>query len=553
MAVSFVRQLGSESGVQLNPLRDDSDIPQRGNADQVFAIVMRATRGRIDKPFRVNRGNAIQKLGKGVQMRVSALYEAWVHVIEALSNGAQEAVVQRMAPADAEIKWAVLGKVATDYTSWTTLAQDASGNFVEPAAWLLAVKHLECHNDGIIIEHHAAEKKAAGVQVANDYITLRIKDKDGVLLYDFYGSLSPTAKDDYGRSAYLPDVVAARTDCVIVRVGSFADTASIPVASASYGYDATNKDKWVKSGVLVCFDEKSTAYTATDYRRFCENLQYSQLDYAYIASGGTQSSALIGELAKLSFETNRQFRLDVPGNLSVDAAITFVEQLNLGANTSAYLMHVFWAPLQSEDPTGVNPKGYFGTSALNIAYACKRNAMTNAKGLAPKHYPIAGKNWAVNRSLITQSVRLTSQELNALADARINPVVHETFSGGGLYVFRDCLTSAPVKNSIIKLISTAEMASFIDDAVTRACKDVLQLPMNIAIKRASDFLTQLFEDCQATGWLVPSNQSEMGGKAWRFVCVPDESRPYDRMSVTYWLCYEGTNRQTCVSQFTVAR
>jgi hypothetical protein len=48
MSTAFVRQLGSESGVQLNPLRDNSEIPTTDNSDQVFGIMMRATRGRID-------------------------------------------------------------------------------------------------------------------------------------------------------------------------------------------------------------------------------------------------------------------------------------------------------------------------------------------------------------------------------------------------------------------------------------------------------------------------------------------------------------------------
>ena len=88
MTVAFVRQLGAESGVQLNPLRDNSEIPSTDNSDQIFGIMMRATRGRIDKPFVVDSGNVYTKLGKGEPIRKNALNEAWVHVVEALSNGA---------------------------------------------------------------------------------------------------------------------------------------------------------------------------------------------------------------------------------------------------------------------------------------------------------------------------------------------------------------------------------------------------------------------------------------------------------------------------------
>ena len=57
---------------------------------------------------RQDRGNVTRKLGKGEQIRISALNEAWVHVVEALNNGAYEAVIQRLVTSAAVIKWAVV-------------------------------------------------------------------------------------------------------------------------------------------------------------------------------------------------------------------------------------------------------------------------------------------------------------------------------------------------------------------------------------------------------------------------------------------------------------
>jgi hypothetical protein len=111
MATSFTRQLGEESGVQLNPLRDNSEIPAIGNSDQVFGIIMRSTRGRIDKPFKVNRGNVSSLLGSGETIRTNSLNEAYVHVVEALNNGAYECIVQRLVPAAAKIHTANLNIV----------------------------------------------------------------------------------------------------------------------------------------------------------------------------------------------------------------------------------------------------------------------------------------------------------------------------------------------------------------------------------------------------------------------------------------------------------
>lgn len=543
MSTSFVRQLGAEPGVQLNPLRDNSGIPSSGNEDQVFATIARLTRGRFDKPFKTDRSNVLRKIGKGEQVRISALNEAWVHIVEALNNGAYEVVVQRLVTSSAEIKWALVS-VDTGTQAITYSVSDT-----EPVApYFLSVKHLECFNDGIKLEYRADEKKVGGVAQSNDQITLRIRDKDDVLLYEFFGSLDIGAKDDFGNSLYLPDVVASRTDAVEVSVGVTGVNASVSPTSAAYGYDIGGKEKWSKSTTLVCFDEGGTGYVSEDYSLARVKLQNTPHKYSYIASGASQSTAMLSHLAQLAFDTNRQLRYDVPGNLTVEAAIAFVEQLNFGASQTAHLLHAFWTPLKSEDPTGINPKGYFGTATLNIAYACGRNAAKNARGFAQKNYPIAGREWPINRIGLRQTYHPSNQEKNALAKAKINPVMWEDYSGGGRYVFVDSITSALVDSSLKKLIAVADMSTSIDDAVTKFGKDVLQLPMKVALKRLGDYLTTLFEGAEASGWLVPSDAPEMNGAAWRFDVRPNEQRPYDQIDCNYWLRYDGTVRQIHVTQ-----
>jgi hypothetical protein len=545
---SFTRQIGSESGVQLNPLNDNSEISASDNQDQVFAILMRATRGRIDKPFLVNRGNVYRKLGNGEQMRVSQLNEAWVHVVEALDSGAYSAVVQRLITSAYEIKYATakykpdvteLGskKTASKSVVFSVDKDAPNGDFI------VSVRHLECHNDGIKIEIHADEKKIGGVAVANDRVTLRLFDSADVRLYEFTGSLDPAAKDDYGNSAYLPDVVSLQTDTVEIETG----VKSVDPLSVFYGYDDNSKPNTVKSEVLVCFTEGGMAYTTKDYLTGRENLQYTPLNYSYIAAGGTKAPALLSQLATLAFETNRQLKFDVPSELDEEAAIAFVEQLNFGASQTAHLLHAFWSPLKSNDPTGINPSGFFGVATLNIAMACGRNARVDDKGFAPKNYPIAGREWPIRRTRIIQTRTPRGPELNALARAKINPVLYETYTGGGRYVFLDSLTSAMVESSLKKLISVADMSTSVDDTVTRVAKDNLQLPMAVSIKRTRDFLATYFEGAQAAGWIVPSDDPAMGGAAWSFDVRPDSVRPYDRMQVSYSLRYDGTNRQTFVT------
>jgi hypothetical protein len=618
MATAFKRALGAESGVQLNPLRDNSEIPVQDNWDQNFGIMGRFTRGRIDKPFKVDRGNVKDKLGKGEQIRVSALNEAWVHVVEALNNGSYEAVVQRLITESAVISYAIAsigsgavleatvttgavasiaastpgtgyivgqalkivgvgtGAVATVETVnatggilTTTVTTPGTGYVQEStvvtvnepisfyvaetlptAPYLVAVKHLECFNDGIKIEFRADEKRSGGVNVANDVINLIIRDVDGKALYDFTGSLSSTAKDDYNNSAFLTDIVSSRTDAVEVTVGSIV---TIPTTSSAYGYSGTTgQQNSVRSATLVCFTEGGTGYTTQDYMAARTKLQYTPHNYAYISSGGTQAVAMLAQLAQLAFDTNRILKLDIPGGLSVEAAITFVEQLNMGASLTAHLMHQYWPRFKSDDPTGINGKGYYGTATLNIAYSNRRNAQTDDKGFAPKNFPIAGKQWPVNRTGLVHDARLTDQELNMLARAKINPVMFETYTGGGRTVFLDSLTAANVESSSIKLTSVADMSTSIDDAVTRFAKDVVQLPIKIAVKRTKDFMKTLFEGAVSADWLVPSDEPDMLGKAFRYEVKPNAARPYDRMDYSYYLRYDGVARQIFVTQ-TVSR
>lgn len=544
MFSAFKRQLGSESGVQLNPLRDSGELPAGSNADQVFAIPMRATRGRIDKAFTVNRGNVKARLGKGESVRVNSLNEAWVQTVEALQKGAYAAVVSRLHTSEAALSWIVV-KETLDVGDLPTGNYTFEVSPTEPVApYLFAIKHLECFNDGIKVSFHADENRVGGVNQGNSMVTLRLLDKDDEKLAEYTGSLLPGDTDDNGNSKYLPDVIANRTDTLEVLVGA---TTEIAATSSAYGYEGRTP-KWVTSDVQIYFTEGSTTYAAEDCQRAAVQLEKTQHAYGYIVSGGTKSAPLMDALFGLMHRLNRQFRFDVPGDLEPEAAVAWLEQMNASGRESAHLAHAFWAPLKANDPAGINPRFHLGTAALNVAKSCARNAQTNAKGFAPKNYPVAGRDWPVDRSGIVQTYTPDDQELDLLARAKINPVIYSTYTGGGRYVWLDSLTCAPVDNSLRKLISVVDMSTSIDDAVTRFAKDALQKPMKVSVKMTIDFLQALFEGAEASDWIVPSDDPVMDSRAFRFEVKPNEARPYDRMDVSYWLRYDGTNRQTFVTQ-----
>lgn len=541
MTTSFVRALGEQSGVQLNPLGDNSEMPTTGTADQNLAIAMRATRGRIDKAFSVDGSNFYKRLGYGETLRANALNEAWIHVQEALTNGTAQAVVTRMVGTDAQNKWMTIS--IDKATGAISFAVSATQN---PESYDIAVKHLECFNDGIRLSIHADENRVGGQLAANDYVTLMLSDSKGVKLYEFSGSLTEGSQDDYGNSDYLPDVIEALTDNVEVMVSV---GVSITPESKAYGFDENGETSWATSDLLNYFSEGVVGnYTTETYVQARENLEKTQLQYRYIASGGTKAPGLLSQLMTLAFNTNRQLRFDIDGTLTPEQAIAFIESINPYGAKASHLIHAYWTPLKTNDPSGVNGKSYIGTSGLNIGLACGRNAAKNAKGFAPKNYPVAGRMFPVNRSGIVQTYTPSNPELNQLAAAKINPVIYESYETGGLYVFRDSLTCAPVKNSLRKLIAVAEMSTSVDDAVTGTAKMYLQLPMATAVKRMNDWLKGYLEGAEAAEWITPSNDPTMGGASFRYEVKPNAANPYDQMDVNYWVHYDGTARQIFATQ-----
>lgn len=534
-AIPFTRSLGVRSGVQLNYIKDDSERFVGGDSGQVFAGVARFTRGRIDKAFSVSRGEMFRLLGAPVSPSVSALNEAMLHVYEAFQNGAQRAVISRLVPAAASLKWMVAKETEVEEAPvW-----DVSPTEEAPTTdFLLAVRHLECFNEGVRVEIHAdaAIDPSDSGATSSKWVRLRILDLTGNLLFDFEGSLDPLAVNDSGESTYLPNVVSQQEDDLEVIVAA---NAQVPPNSVYYGDDEGGNAK-TAAGDLIYFTEDGTTYSSTDIDRAVLALRNTMFPFGYVAGLGTLSTTLIAKLAPMAIEINKQVIFDISGSLSVDAAITFANQFNF----DSHYVQWYWAPLRAVDPLN-GGKLVFGTGGAQIGLRCRRNAQTDANGVPPKNYPIAGKNWPLVRTGIVQITTPTDDDLEKLAKARINPVIYQTYNSGGAFVFYDSLTGAKT-TADRKLIAVAEMSSQVDDWVTSAVKEYLQLPISDTIKRTTGFLQLLFEGLEAAKWLVPS--AELENRTFIATVKANAQRPKDRVDVAYSLSYDGTTRAIHVQQ-----
>jgi hypothetical protein len=378
------------------------------------------------------------------------------------------------------------------------------------------------------------------VNAPSKMLTVRLLDPvSRKVLYDFYGSLDPTATDDSGNSIFLEDVVSQTTDNVNLLV---AENAQVEIDSDLYP-DVT-PEEWVEE-LVDYYDEGVAAITSLEIDAAINRLRYNEYEHRYFISAGDQNPLSVSGMATIAKEMNRPFIIDTPAGYTMAQAIVWVDAIP--ALVSSYC-HIYWSPLKARDPIN-GGKAIWGVSGMQVGYRAARNARTDANGIAPMNYPIAGKEYVIDRLNITQTEFPTENELSDLAKKGINPVLFQTYTAGSNYVFVDSLTNVR-KESATKLIAVSEMSSQIDDWIAKYGKEVLQLPILDAIRKLSDFERRLFEAAVTARWIKPS--VELDGASFTASVKPNAARPNDRVDTEYALHYDGTLRALYVQQ-TISR
>ncbi|APQ14658.1 hypothetical protein BJP27_24095 (plasmid) [Pseudomonas oryzihabitans] len=532
--VSFTRARPVyRSGVQLLELVDNSQRAAASDSDQTCATVGRFTRGRIDQAFLVDSGNRVRSLGASASLQVSALNEAHLQAYEMLDRGATGVVVSRLVPAAAVLKYLVATQDATTKAiAWTVETS-------VPAGCIVAIKHLECFNDGVKIGIHAVENPDGnGVNQDTSLIKVRLYDvQSGDMLFDdFAGSLLVDAIDEFGQSSYLPTVASGLTDLVEFTTKGTAVSAT----SNCYGLDADEAEKWVYA-TLKYFDEGGTIYANADYDAAMDRLYNSDAAFGYLHAGGTQNVALIAKLDRLSVKMNKVLAFDVPSSLtSVTAAVAFMNNLGLDNHYPV----AYWAPLTCDDPLN-GGKARWGASGVQLGLRCRRNAQTDGNGVAPKQYAVAGSDYNLGRTGVKQVLKFSDNDMEKLAKAKINLVGFETYSSGGRYTFLDSLTCSKSLGDK-RLATVAEMSAFIDDFVTAYGKECLQKPIDVAITNLSKAIEIAFKAFADAKWFTPSD--EMNGASWVATIKPNAQSPKEKIDVRYSISYQGTTRVITVGQ-----
>ncbi|TDR30339.1 hypothetical protein [Hydromonas duriensis] len=520
------RLVGQQSGVQVNMPVDKTDriLPEVG--DQIVATVGCFTRGRIDRPFFVSADKLQRYLGQAQSMRRDARNETYIQLYEAMRAGAAGAVVSRLSSDEASNAHIV---IAAD-----TEAIHVTTNLALAGNWLLSIQMMDCINAGVYVDVSRGINNPQHV-----HLRIRERDKDsqgndtneGAMLYELEGSVVDGELDENNNSIFIGDVAHR----------FYGDWLQIQ-ANPDVDPNIMNQRYAQRYGVPVVAFSDAGVVSVRNKSQAVAMLGKTNLKYRYLIAA-TADMTLVSELMSLAQDFNRKLFIEVSGLLSPEAAAAWLSNFNYSAQGGMYF-DFNWSPLRRDDPTGVSGNVVFGTVGQKAGAACARNAITNGFGLSQLNQPIAGKDYFITGTRISQIYQLDDTDLALLAKARINPAIFSEYHDGSGYVWADSFSGAK-KNGITKLASASEIMIWVQDMWGRFGKGLLQKPMEAAIDSMTKFSNEQLQAMDGSNWLTPSAQ--LNGQSFAFMVAPSERYPDDHIDTTIMLSIDGVVRVVNIS------
>lgn len=524
--------VGQQSGVQVNMPVDKVERMLADAGDQIFAVVGRFSRGRIDKPFLVSSSKLTRHLGQPKSMRASASNETYVQVYEAFAHGASAAVVSRVVGNNAQNQWVVIKHGANNNIQLSETMPESTQN-----DWIVAFKVADCINDGVRVSVAKGEtdKELSIIIRERAQNSKGLETNDGEILYSFAGSTDSEAQDDNGVSVFLPDVAAKYyTDWLDVVVNTAEEAGKV---KADDGFN-----KKIVSETVKPFAEGNNP-DSTQWKQGAYALGKTSLQFKYILSE-SNNTALVSALLEVGQKWNRIMIQEVSGNLTPEAAIAWKNTFEYDAQGGMYCLWL-WTPIKRDDPTGVSGNLLFGSVGQKVGRACARNAVFNGFGLPALNQPIAGKDFMLTGTNFVQTYTPDDVELASLAKAHINPVQYVTYHDGSGYVWDDSLSGAK-KNGISRLENAVEVSVWAQDQFGKYARGLVQKPMTEAIRLMTRFAEDTLQAMQASEWLVASQA--LNGRAYVYSIEPNARDPETTMDFVLNMAIDGVVRRINISQ-----
>lgn len=270
----------------------------------------------------------------------------------------------------------------------------------------------------------------------------------------------------------------------------------------------------------------------------------------YIAIADMSSLPIIEAAAEVMNKRNCHLMLDVGDFTDWHTVVALVN--SIGINDARCT--VLWSPNKSRHAraaTVLARKKWRPCVGDYLGKHLLRNARTNESGIAPLHEPIAGYRYPIVFKDMEKmaGVDLDEEAQNAIASARVIPVIYEEFSDGGHWIYGDALTQYDSKTSALKLTNAAEIATYTTNVVIGIVKKHLLKAMSSFIEDVQDEAGSFLDKCATAGLLQPS--AELDGKYYVLTALPTDNS-FEKATVTLIRRPEGCARQVIFSD-TVTR
>lgn len=384
--------------------------------------------------------------------------------------------------------------------------------------------------------------------ITKDSIRLNLSIIDNVdssTLYSISGAIEPSSVDESGNTRYIGDIAELFNDVFDFYEGTYPDINKTSLQDTlNASVDVNGRPIYYTLSITPTTIVNEVPFGDSAYEYSHLKLMDTTEQFEYLMGAGTQSLGLIERLALIMKERGVVFNLDVPSNLSVDDAVTWIGQFNFDPKYD-HLMRRLYTPIKARNPL-TNGMSMWGSSGLYTGLHCARNAIKNGYGLPAMNAPIAGESARLTRTMMRQEVTVNDVAKRKLAKARIIPVIREVYESGNWVVFFDSLSGNPKDNSFLKLASVGEMSNYLDRRIATRAKTALQNPMPVAIEQMTTFIDALLEAAKTSEWL--QNSAELGGKAYEFSVTASIANPNDEMVIVFDACYVGVNRKTTITQ-----
>ena len=388
----------------------------------------------------------------------------------------------------------------------------------------------QTHNifDDAVVLFIKFKAKVANPTSAEDFLCRMqwVDSTNGDNIYTLQGTLSESSNDESFGSGLLADVAMESGFFKAFDVALSADV--VDAILASDAYEAL--DESGNQGVSLLVGADTTPTDTPTLYDLLTTLDDRPSEICVVSM--VADLPVFNECVRASKELNVPFTHELASHDAEGALISVasITSMVTALDIKTHLLQHIWSPNVARPRDALSIRGRkYPAYAIGkyLAYKALRNARTTAQGIPKIADPIAGEPYSFDLPGIEPALRLTQQDIEELAKAKINVVRRIKYDTGVKFVLSDVLTQYDSKNSALRLVNATEIACY----TTNRCIDILKRHM---LKKTTSFLTdagrdiQNFLDGSVSAGLLKSAQ-DLGGKPYEFSLVPDEQYPFERV------------------------